>query len=133
MKRYKYILVALMISTFLKSCDLERFPMDSIEQSQSFDKVSDAEKWSNNFYAQLRGRVYGTYTQVSDVQSDVLNATIEFGNNIGSPHRWSDDFNSDSYEISNVWLGYYGALKNINLSIGNSLVFQRLQMLKKLK
>ncbi|MFZ4862562.1 RagB/SusD family nutrient uptake outer membrane protein [Sphingobacterium sp. Mn56C] len=117
MKIFKYIIAGLFLSTTIQSCNLDKFPEDSIERSNSFEKLSDAEKWTNNFYAQLRGRIYGTYTQVSDVQTDLLNATREFGNVSGAVHRWGQDFNSDSYEVRDIWLGYYAALKNVNISI----------------
>lgn len=117
MKGFKYIITGLLMASLIQSCDLDKFPANSIEQSQSFQSVSDAEKWTNNFYAQLRGRIYGTFTVATDVQSDLLNATSEFGNNYGAVHRWAAEFNSDNYEIRDVWQGYYAALKNVNLSI----------------
>ena len=115
--KFKYILSALALSASLISCDTERLPYHSISQDVAFQSVSDAEKWNNNFYAQLRGRVYGVYTLPQDIQSDMLNATIDFGNNYGAVHKWADDFNSDNYQVRDVWVGYYGALKNINESI----------------
>ncbi|WP_149913597.1 RagB/SusD family nutrient uptake outer membrane protein [Sphingobacterium cavernae] len=115
--KFKYILSALALSASLASCDIEKFPYDSISQEMAFQSVSDAEKWNNNFYAQLRGRIYGVYTLPQDIQSDMLNATADFGNNYGAVHRWAEEFNSDNYQVRDVWVGYYGALKNINESI----------------
>ena len=117
MKKYKYIIAGLFLTTALQSCDLERFPESSIEKTMAFQKVTDAEKWANNFHAQLRARIYGVYTLASDIQSDMLNATAEYGNVYGAVHRWSGDFNSDNYEIRDVWQGYYAALKNANYAI----------------
>lgn len=115
MKKIKYIASALLLSTVIASCDLEKFPKDAIETSQSFEKVSDAEKWDNMFYTQLRGRYYGIYTFSTDVQADQLNATVDFGNRNGGPHRW--DFLAGDYTIRDVWQGYYNALNNINTAI----------------
>lgn len=115
--KFKYILSALALSASLASCDTEKLPYHSISQDVAFQSVSDAEKWDNNFYAQLRGRIYGVYTLPQDIQSDMLNATADFGNNYGAVHRWADEFNSDNYQVRDVWVGYYGALKNINESI----------------
>lgn len=117
MRKLKYIASALFISLAVSSCNLDKFPENSISRDQAFEKVSDAKNWDTNFYAQLRARVYGYYWYVSDIQADQLNATLDFGNSVGAPHRWSDDFNSDNYEIRDQYLNYYSALKNVNLSI----------------
>lgn len=109
------IIVAGIITSTLASCDVERFPHDAIEQSQSFQKVSDGIYWNNIIYSQMRGRVYGIYTYSTDVQADQLNASIDYGNRNGAPHRWT--FFSDDYTIRDVWAGYYGALANINVML----------------
>ena len=56
----------------LGSCDkkLDLYPYDSIELSQSFQTVKDAATWNTGLYADLRGRVYGSYNISQDVQVD---------------------------------------------------------------
>lgn len=115
MKNIKYIVSALLLSTAVTSCDLEKFPADAIATEQAFETVSDAEKWDNMFYTQLRGRYYGIFTFTTDVQADQLNATVNYGNRNGGPHRW--DFLAGDYSLQDVWAGYYSALNNINTAI----------------
>ena len=115
MKKIKYIASAFMLSFMITSCEMERFPYDVIETSQSFESVKDAKNWDNIFYTQLRSRYYGAYTYTTDVQADQLNATKDYGNRNGAPHRW--DFLADDYSIRDVWAGYYSALNNINTAI----------------
>jgi len=101
----------------LASCkkELDKTPFSSIALSESFQTVKDAKTWNNGVYAFLRGRVGGIYTFSTDVQGDQLNATLDFGNRNGAPHRW--DFTSDDYTLRDVWAGYYSAITNLNIQI----------------
>ena len=103
----------------LASCEkkLDLYPYNSIELSQSFQTIKDATTWNNGLYADLRGRVYGSYNISQDVQADQLNATLDFGNRNGNPHRWGSSFLADDGALSGAWAGYYGALRNINMTI----------------
>jgi len=100
------------------SCDLDRYPYNSIEQSQAFQTVDDALALRNGLYANLRGRLYGIYTDPMDVQTDYLNATLDYGNRAGSLYRWSD-FLADNYTLRDYWSGIYSSLVNVNNVIEN--------------
>jgi hypothetical protein len=106
-----------MVLLVLASCtkQLEKNPYNVIALSESFKSVKDAKTWNNGVYSFLRGRVYGIYTFTTDVQGDQLNATLDFGNRNGAPHRW--DFTSDDYSIRDIWAGYYNAIANLNIQI----------------
>ncbi len=113
------ILVLSMLFTLTISCEnLERFPSDEIETSQSFQKISDAESWNNGMYATLRGNLYGNSMYTLDVQADQLNASLTFGNRNGGPHRWSEFFSTDRVLLS-VWLRNYKGIADANLAINN--------------
>jgi len=103
----------------LASCEkrLDLYPYNSIELSQSFQTIKDATTWNNGLYADLRGRVYGSYNISQDVQADQLNATLDFGNRNGNPHRWGSSFLADDGALSGAWGGYYGAIRNVNITI----------------
>lgn len=118
-KIYNKLLLFLGVSLLAVSCDLERFPYDAIEQSQSFQTIKDATTMNNGLYATLRGRVYGLYMFSTDVQADLLNATLDFGNRNGFPHRWNG-FLADDYTIRDTWRYYYDAISNINNILENS-------------
>lgn len=95
---------------------LNKHPYDAIDLSQSFQSVKDAKSWDNGFYATLRGNVYGIFTYSTDVQADQLNATLDFGNRNGFPHRW-EGFLAGDYTIRDVWSGYYNGIANLNEAI----------------
>lgn len=119
MKYIIKILILALFTTTIIGCkkQLELFPEDSIAVEQSFQTVNDAKAWNNGMYSFLRGRTYGIYMFSTDVQADQLNASMDFGNRNGAPHRW--DFNSDDYTIRDVWYGYYNALRSINIFLKN--------------
>ncbi len=103
----------------LGSCEkrLDLYPFNSIELSQSFKTAKDAATWNTGLYADLRGRSAGSYNISQDVQADQLNATLDFGNRNGNPHRWGTSYLSDDGALSGAWQGYYFALRNINTCI----------------
>ncbi len=111
--------IALLALFALSSCQksLDLYPYNSIELSQSFKSVQDAATWNNGLYNDLRGRTYGTYVISQDVQADQLNASLDFGNRNGNPHRWGQSFLADDGVLSGTWSGYYFALRNLNSAI----------------
>jgi len=116
MKIIKYITLGLISISTLNSCDLDLYPYNVIETSQSFNSVSDAKNWASRIHADLRGRVYGHYIMSTDIQADQLNASADYGNNYGDVHRWTGLL-SDNYQIRDYYQGYYSGLNNVNMSI----------------
>jgi hypothetical protein len=101
------------------SCDLNRYPYDSIEQSKAFMTIKDATTLNNGLYAGFRGVVYGLYQFSTDVQADLLNATLDYGNRNGFPHKWTP-FLADDYTIRDTWRYQYNVIANANNVINNS-------------
>jgi len=118
-KILNFIVLALVFALFTVSCELERFPHTDIEQTQAFRNITDARNFNNGLYSFLRGRVYGIPMFVTDVQADQFNATFDFGNRNGSPHRW-EDFLAGNYEIRDIWRNYYSAIANVNNFLDNA-------------
>jgi hypothetical protein len=117
--KIKLLSLAVVSALVMVSCDLNRYPYDQIEQSQSFQTIKDATTFNNGLYSTLRGRVYGLFMFSTDVQADLLNATLDYGNRNGFPHKWNG-FLSDDYTIRDTWQNYYNAIANINNIIDNS-------------
>lgn len=111
----KYI-AAVLLTVATVSCDLDKYPYNAIEQSQAFKTLADAGTVRNGMYGNMRARQHGIFMFSTDVQADMLNATLDFGNRNGSPHRWEGFLDTD-YTIRDVWRGYYSALVNVNNAI----------------
>ncbi len=118
-KNIKGLLFITLSFALFSSCkkNLDQFPQDNIELSQSFKTMADAKAWDVGLYNRLRSVQYGTYMISQDVQADQLNASLDYGNRNGNPHRWGSSFNSDDGLLSGVWASYYTILANINLAI----------------
>jgi hypothetical protein len=103
----------------LGACEkkLDLYPYSSIELSQSFKTAKDAGTWNLGLYSDLRGRAYGSFNISQDVQADYLNASLDFGNRNGNPHRWGTSFLADDGALSGSWSSYYFALRNINTTL----------------
>ncbi len=119
MKKFNiYITLCLSVLLGITSCkkiDTVR-PYDAIQVKDAFKTVSDAAQWDIGVYSTFRNN-YGEEQNGTDIQSDQLNATLDFGNRNGSEHRWGTFFLSDDYLIRDVWSGYYAAIANINVAI----------------
>jgi len=118
MKKIIYTGFIVMFAVLFGSCEMNYYPSDQIEQSQSFKSVSDMSNWINGMYQKLRAVTYGNYTQATDIQTDLFNATSSFGNRLGSMHGWTQLTASD-YDIQDTWAGYYSLIANANNIIDN--------------
>ena len=116
LKYIKMLFAAGILTAATTSCDIERIPEETLETRFGFETVTHASYWDNYIYVQLRGRNSNIHQFSTDVQADQLNATLEYGNRNGNPHRWST-FNDDDYTIRDVWASYYSAIYNLNLMI----------------
>jgi starch-binding outer membrane protein, SusD/RagB family len=105
----------------ITSCkkNLDQFPQDGIELTQSFKTMADAKAWDVGMYNRMRGVLYSTYMISQDVQADQLNASLDYGNRNGNPHRWGTSLNSDDGILSTTWAAYYSSITNINLALEN--------------
>lgn len=120
MKKTNIIYIAgISLLAGFSSCkkELDQFPNDAIELTQSFQTLKDAKTWNSGMYAGLRGRLYGTFMYTQDVQGDQLNATLDYGNRNGNPHRWGDSFLAEDGALSGPWSSYYSGIVNANLAI----------------
>ncbi len=99
------------------ACDLDRYPYDAIETGQAFQTTKDATSFNNGMYAFLRNRLYGIFSYTGDIQADLFNAGIDYGNRMGSNYTWT--FTTDDYSLRDIWSSYYNAIANLNNFIDN--------------
>lgn len=114
---FKTVLLSSVLTCSMTSCELDQFPNDSIVAEKAWQTVDDAEKFRIGIYSCLRSVNGGKYVYISDIQSDLLNATISYANIGGDMHRW--DFTASQYDIEDTWKGYYRCINNCNNIIQN--------------
>ena len=121
MKKFNiYITMGLTALIAVTSCKkIAVTPVFEIAETQSFNSVLDAKAWDNGLYATFRGRQMAQYLLQTDVATDELNATLDYGNNYGSPHRWDASYTAQDQTITPMWNAYYSAIANLNTVIAN--------------
>ncbi|MDR0729720.1 MAG: RagB/SusD family nutrient uptake outer membrane protein [Prevotellaceae bacterium] len=112
MKKIVIILSVILMLQGFYFCTLDYLPAGSVEQEQAFQKIGDARSLRNYLYLALRGTANGEYFYATDIQSDLLNATLSYGNVGGLLYSW--ELYPSDYTIEALWAGPYGALKNVN-------------------
>jgi hypothetical protein len=117
MKNTVIILSAILMLQGFYSCTLDYLPADGIEQEQAFQKIEDARSMRNAFYLALRGTTNGEYFYATDIQADLLNATLSYGNVGGFLYSW--ELYPSDYTVEALWAGPYGYLKNVNNFLDN--------------
>ncbi|MES2448075.1 MAG: RagB/SusD family nutrient uptake outer membrane protein [Bacteroidota bacterium] len=107
------VVLSLTVITSCKKLDLS--PYNAVDLSTGFVTLQDAKYWNTGIYSAFRGRIYGGFVTPQEVQSDQLNATLDFGNRNGAPHRWGTFFLTD--DVAGIYSSYYSALANVNIVI----------------
>lgn len=115
---FKLSVIALLCAFGLSSCDLDRYPENSLVPEQSLSSISDAGKWSTGFIASFRVRLYGGMVMSPDRQGDQLSPSAGFSNRGGDIHGWIN-FDYQNNEIALVWSDLYSGLVSPNYFLAN--------------
>ena len=115
---FKTTLVAAM-ALLVASCELDLTPSTSISQADAFQSIDDAAKFDNGLAHRYRTCFYGIFSYTNEVQSEYFNASVDFGNRNGQPHRSDDNFTADEYNLRDIWQYSYLLVVNINNLLEN--------------
>ncbi len=110
-----YTFIALLI--LVSSCSLDKYPASAIEQTQAFSTLKDATTLRNGLYNLLRASSGGQFIYITDYQSDLLHATLDYGNRGGIIYRW--EFLDSDYNLRDMWQINYQLISNINNFLDN--------------
>lgn len=115
MKR-KYILIAfLSLLLGFISCDMDKYPYDSIPSENAMENLNDCKGRRVALYSQLKGMFTGAYVLATEFQTDLYHATVGFSNNYGAMYTWS--FQTSEEVCETQWFAYYGVIANTNYII----------------
>lgn len=115
---FKTTLVAAM-ALLIASCELDLTPSSAISQPDAFKSISDAAKFDNGLANRYRTCFYGICSFTNDVQSEYYNASMDFGNRQGQPHRSDENFTADEYNMRDIWRYSYLLVVNVNNLLEN--------------
>lgn len=114
---FKTLFLSSTLALTVSSCEMDQFPNDSISAGTAWQTVDDAVKFRSGIYSYFKSINGGIYTYTADLQSDLFNATVSFGNSGGDMHRW--DFDASQYDIEDIWQYNYITINNCNNIITN--------------
>ena len=117
MKLINKILVGIATLGILTGCEnLDQEPYNALPLKGTFRDFNDATALHNVFYSSLRG-TYSGMEKRTDIQSDLLNASIGWGNRDGQFHVWN--FESGATDVASAWKARYSNIADINICIEN--------------
>lgn len=112
-KIVNFIMIVGTMGFIFSACTLDKYPVGSLSTDESFSTVLDATKYRNGFYTALRGVHFNVFSYVSELQSDLYNATTGYGNRFGGGHRMEIEMLSD-YDVRDIWMNTYTQIAQIN-------------------
>ncbi|MEG0519397.1 MAG: RagB/SusD family nutrient uptake outer membrane protein [Bacteroidales bacterium] len=119
MKKIFNIIYMASFALVVASCNLDLTPSTKIVQDGAFITFADAEKFANGLNTKYRSCFYGEAAYTAEVQSEMFNASLAYGNRNGSPHRMDGSFTTSDYNLRNVWRTSYVLIVNVNNFISN--------------
>jgi len=119
-KIFNIAVASLLALATLSSCDLNLFPRGSINYDENgalFVNATELGYFQTGLYSSYRSGFYGANAIICEVSCDGFNATADYGNNYGAPHRLDKTFDADDYDVRDFWANRYSAIKNYNVFI----------------
>ncbi|MCM1482946.1 MAG: RagB/SusD family nutrient uptake outer membrane protein [Muribaculaceae bacterium] len=114
----KKIFMALMLAGgLLTSCDMNNEPDGTITLGEGIQSMSDVRAERNGLYSYLRSRSGGSYTTVSDLQTDLFIGTMQNGNSYLA--FTTGNILSNDGDIEGIWAALYSGIMQVNYYIEN--------------
>ncbi|WP_455585474.1 RagB/SusD family nutrient uptake outer membrane protein [Bacteroides sp.] len=114
MKKISIILLTT-LSLGIVSCNMDKYPYDSVPTEEALLSISDFEQARTGFYSSYIGLAGGSFILTPELQADAFNAVADFSNTQGDIHRWI--FESTNATISAIWTNYYAQIGRTNFFI----------------
>lgn len=111
----KNTLVIALAAVLFSSCNMDFYPVSSIDDSTAIRSVEDAQKVANYFNIRLRGLYAGSYIYSSEIATDIFHPTIGYGNRGGDYFRW--EMTSETGICESLWASCYASISNANYLI----------------
>lgn len=100
----------------LVACEnLDQEPYNQLSTGVAFKTVDNAMYWRNGFYGRLRNADFYYATTYPELQSDLANASEDFGNRGGIVHTWNIE--AATADVKDIWQRAYITLANVNQCI----------------
>lgn len=114
MKKIIFIAVSVLTALFA-SCNMDKFPHNSILESEGIQTMADAEALRVSIYTPMKSLLGGGRYTLEELRGGMFHASIGFGNNSGDFYRW--EMQATSSEAESLWYGDYAGIASINFAI----------------
>lgn len=115
MKKLQYLFASAVVAFGVTSCDMEKYPYDSLEESTYMTTLNDFANARVGLYSYYRSLTTGGYILTPEIQCDDFHAVAGFSNSYGSQYRW--DFQPSDGNVESIWSSYYGHISRANYFI----------------
>ena len=115
MKKLQYLFASALVAFGVTSCDMEKYPYDSLEESTYMTTVNDFANARVGLYSYYRSLTTGGYILTPELQCDDFHAVAGFSNSYGSMYRW--DFQPSEGNMESIWSAYYAHIARANYFI----------------
>ncbi len=122
MKLIYKVFTSLAVLASVTACDLDLKPTNSDtyeDLTEVFDTYEKARQFSEGLAVYFRAVQNGIYTTMPEIQGDMFNAVLGFGNNGGAIHTMGDSFTEGDQDVEAIWNGYYALVTQANTVIVN--------------
>lgn len=113
-KTVNIIMIGMFLGWFLTSCELDKYPYDSVASEDTFNTVEDATNHINGLYSQMRNTQYGIYTYYCESQSDLFNATSTANGYTVLQEMSTNMLSGAGTYLPNIWRDPYYAIARVN-------------------
>lgn len=119
MKNILKVTLLLLITGSVASCNLDRYPEGSaIPAETSFTTFKHAQQFRLGLYSYARS-CFSAYTVIPvNIQTEDINATMNYGNTYGTQYAWT--FLDNDSVIESIWTNCYAAIYQINFFLQKS-------------
>ena len=115
MKKLQILLASVFVAFGMTSCDMEKYPYDSLEESAYMTTVDDFANARIGLYSYYRSLTTGGFIITPEIQCDAFHAVAGFSNAYGNQYRW--DFQPSDGNVEAIWASYYAHISRANYFI----------------
>ncbi len=115
MKKIIFIAISALTALFV-SCDMNKLPYSSIDESQGIQSMSDADQLRVSIYSPTKGMFGGGRWDIEDMRGGMFNAMADFGNYYGLFYAW--DMQTNDSDVESIWYADYNLIASMNYAIG---------------
>ncbi len=111
----KIFLSLLLVGSLLTSCDMDKTPYGSLDDTTAIQSMNDVRRFRNGIYSSLRSLNTGGYVTYPEIQMDMFHGVVDNGNRVGL--FANGNILSNDSDIESIWLGLYTRINSANYII----------------